>query len=220
MLSGYQGTFQGPPRRREVALMRWQVRAAERWKGTELYSPFYKTICRAPCISPGPVSAEQRTARCDASAAARPFPAPWGERDRVPALAGTDGVPEGFAPSTPADRPRGGCGLRRGRRGDDALLNKAGSFGGLLPLLGALQAGAEGVSPSAQMTFSGGHGASDVPLFALFPVLWCKEEMLVWWFAFKASHLCAFSSARSPANWPLQKCFKSRLPYVAVLGVY
>lgn len=133
MLSGYQGTFQGPPRRREVALMRWQVRAAERWKGTELYFPFYKTICWAPCISPGPVSAEQRTARCDTSAAVRPFPAPWGERDRVPALAGTDGVPEGFAPLTPAGRPRGGCGLRRGRRGDDALLNKAGSFGGAAP---------------------------------------------------------------------------------------
>lgn len=48
--------------RREVALMRWQVHATERWKGTELYFPFYNTICWALCISLGPVGADSSRA--------------------------------------------------------------------------------------------------------------------------------------------------------------
>lgn len=109
--------------------------------------------------------------------------APGGEQVRVPALPCTDGVSEGIAPSTVTSWPRGGCGLGRGQCEDNALLqppiNKAVPFGGLLHLLGALQARAEGVSPSEQMTFSDGHGASNVTLFALFPMHRCKEEMLV-----------------------------------------
>lgn len=101
----------------------------------------------------------------------------------VPALPCTDGVSEGFAPLTATNWPRGGWGLERGQCEDKALLqsplNEAVSFGGLLHLPGALQARAEGVSPSEQMTFSDGCSASKVALFALFPTRWRKEEMFV-----------------------------------------
>ena len=109
--------------------------------------------------------------------------APRGDLAQGPALTGTDGASEGFAPSALTDWPRGGCGPGRGQCADDALLqsplNKAVSFGGLLHLPGALQARAGGVPPSEEMTFSNSHGASNVTLFALFSMPWGKEEMLV-----------------------------------------
>lgn len=68
-------------------------------------------------------------------------------------------------------------------------------------------------------TSLGDHSTSNVTVLAVFPTHWCKGEMLVPWFVFRASHQHPFVCERSPAKRPLQSCFRSRVPGVTVLGV-